>query len=208
MPQTLSAGGGIPRAAPLRAPDPIRRGRNTQNCTFVTRSGFVPDGPRATDAASLAVDGGTTRAVVRRGAVVGLARESVIVAGSGASNGRETGVRIAASGGDWCWTDATVVTAVIGRRCGLGTAGIASPERADSCCDGGGMFSWDARDCHFASRSFSRVSASFAVPAALLRCRCLRSADCRHFSVADLPRFRVCFAAGCVSVWADSVIVQ
>jgi hypothetical protein len=42
VPQTLSAGGGIPRAAPLRAPDPIRRGRNTQNCTFVCPGPYPP----------------------------------------------------------------------------------------------------------------------------------------------------------------------
>jgi hypothetical protein len=42
VPQTLSAGGGIPRAAPLRAPDPIRRGRNTQSCTFACPGPYPP----------------------------------------------------------------------------------------------------------------------------------------------------------------------
>jgi hypothetical protein len=202
VPQTLSAGGGIPRAAPLHAPDPIRRGRNTQNCTFVTRSGFASDGPRATDAVSLAVDGGTTRAVVRRGAVGGIALESVIAAGSGTSNGRATGVRIAARRGGCCWTDATVGTAVIGRRCGLGTAGIASPERGDSCCDGGGVFSWDARKRCIRSRWFSRAMSACAV-------RCLRSAVLCRFSGVDFERLRVRFVAGCASLGtADRFIVH
>jgi hypothetical protein len=65
-------------------------------------SGFVADGPRATEAASLAADGGTSRAVVRRGAVGGIALEPVIAAGIGAYNRREAGVRIAASGCTWC----------------------------------------------------------------------------------------------------------
>jgi hypothetical protein len=224
VPQTLSAGGGIPRAAPLHAPDPIRRGgiprtaplcapdpirrgRNTQRCTFVIRSGFVPDGPRATDAASLAVDGGTTRAVVRRGAVGGIARESVIVAGSGASNGRETGVRIAASGGGWCWTDAAVGMAVIGQRCGLGTAAMASPERADSCCDGSGVFSWDARERCIASRLFSHAMSACAVPA--VRCRCTRCAALSRFSGVDFECLRVRFVAGCALLGtADRFIVR
>jgi hypothetical protein len=65
-------------------------------------NGFVADGSCATNAVSLPVDGGTNRAIVRRGAVGGIALESVIAAGIGASDRREAGVRIAAIGGAWC----------------------------------------------------------------------------------------------------------
>jgi hypothetical protein len=109
-------------------------------------------------------------------------------------------VRIAASGGGCCWTDAAVGTADIGQRCGLRTAAMAWPESIDSCCDGGGVFSWDARERCIRSRWFSRVSASFAVPAALLRWRFLRSAALSRFSGVDFLRLRVSFVAGCVPI--------
>jgi hypothetical protein len=133
---TLSAGGGIPRAAPFVTKGCLHR--------FIWPS--------------------TNRAVVRCGAVGGIAQESVIA--DGASNGR------AASGGAWCGPDAAVVATVIGRHCGFGAAVIeresggpdaaaagataiggrcavgtvvtASSEGVDSCCDGGGVFSFES----------------------------------------------------------------
>jgi hypothetical protein len=118
-------------------------------------------------------------------------------------------VRIAASGGGCCCANAAVVVAtVIGGRCTVGMAVIALSERLDSCCDGGGVFSLEARERCMACRLFSRTLSACAVPAALLRSRCLRKAALCPFSVADLPRLRVYFTAGCVSVGLDNVIVQ
>jgi hypothetical protein len=142
VPPTLSAGGGIPRATPLRAPDPIRRGRNTQSCTFACPRPYPP---------------GAEYPELQ------------------------------------CCPDAATGMAIIGRRCVPSTAIIASLGRVNACCDGGGVFSLEARERCLASRSFSRTMSACAVPAALLLSWRFLAVLLRSFSSTDLPRLRVCF---------------
>jgi hypothetical protein len=84
---------------------------------------------------------------------------------------------------------------------------VASPERADACCDGGGVFSLEVRERCMASRLFSRTMSACAVPAALLCSRCLYDVLFRRFSGVDFVRLRVLFVAGCASLGAERFIV-
>jgi hypothetical protein len=113
----------------VHAPDPFRRGRNTQNCTFAWLGPYPP----------------------------GQNTQICIFAAANA--------RIAASGCAWCGTNTAVVVTVIGGRCAVGTGAIASPGRVDSCYNGGGVFSLEARERCIDSRLFSRAMSACAVPA-------------------------------------------
>jgi hypothetical protein len=117
----------------------------------MTCSGFASDGSRATDAASLAVDGAWhhSSGCVQRGAVGGILGESpsLLLAVVHSMDAKLV-----------CTLQQVVMAGADPMQLLLlpSLVGVALSERVDSCCDGGSVFTWDARERSSRRQSFSR----------------------------------------------------